>query len=81
MRGHQPDESGYYGDFGGRFVPETLVGPVEELAKAYDRLTRRRSFRRRLVDLLSHYAGRPTPLYLARRLSAHFGGARIYLKR
>ena len=81
MRGDQPDGRGYFGEYGGRFVPETLIGPVEELARAYDRISRRRSFRRRLADLLANYAGRPTPLYHAWRLSEHFGGARIFLKR
>lgn len=72
---------GYYGQYGGRFVPETLMAPVAELAAAYDRVRRQRSFRRRLSYLLRNYAGRPTPLYLAERLSSELGGARIYLKR
>ena len=81
MRGSRPDKSGYFGDFGGRFVPETLMQPVAALARAYDKISRRRSFRRRLGELLTHYAGRPTPLYHAERLSRHLGGARIFLKR
>ncbi len=76
-----PDEAGYFGPYGGRFIPETLMAPVAELAKAYDKARRQRAFRRRLADLLQHYAGRPTPLYLAERLSGRLGGARIYLKR
>ncbi len=74
-------EPGYFGDYGGRFIPETLMAPVEELARAYDRIRRKRSFKRRLKDLLTHYAGRPTPLYYAERLTRRLGGARVYLKR
>jgi tryptophan synthase beta chain len=77
----QPDERGYFGPYGGRFVPETLMAPLAELAAAYDKARRRRAFRRRLAELLRDYAGRPTPLYLAQRLSDELGGARIYLKR
>ena len=80
-RGKWPDEAGRFGAFGGRFVPETLMAPLDELARAYDRAVRDRKFRARLDDLLAHYAGRPTPLYLADRLSRAVGGARIYLKR
>ncbi len=75
------DRPGYFGEFGGRFAPETLMAPLEELARAYDKLSRKRKFRRRLSDLLRHYAGRPTPLYRADRLSEVLGGAQIYLKR
>ncbi len=74
-------EWGYYGSWGGRYAPETLMAPLAELAEAYDRLSRRRSFRRRLDELLRHYAGRPTPLYRAERLSEQLGGAQIWLKR
>lgn len=77
----RPDAKGYFGPYGGRYVPETLMAPLEELAKAYDKWSRKRSFRHELRELLTHYAGRPTPLYHARRLSEHFGGAQIYLKR
>ena len=76
-----PDERGYFGAFGGRYVPETLMQPLAELEEAYARHSKRRAFRRRLGDLLRHYAGRPTPLYFAERLTEHLGGARIYLKR
>ncbi len=72
---------GYFGPYGGRFVPETLMAPLAELAAAYDRLRRQRKFKRRLKELLHHYAGRPTPLYFAERLTRELGGARIYLKR
>ncbi len=75
------ERAGDFGPYGGRFVPETLMAPLEELAKAYDRQRRKRAFRRRLADLLEHYAGRPTPLYLAERLTAELGGGAIYLKR
>ncbi len=77
----QPDEGGHFGPYGGRYVPETLMAPLEELAKGYDKASRRRSFQRRLKSLLADYAGRPTPLYHAERLSRELGGAQIYLKR
>jgi tryptophan synthase beta chain len=76
-----PDDRGYYGDYGGRFVPETLMAPLAELEDAYRKATRDRGFQSRLDELLEHYAGRPTPLFSARRLSARLGGARIWLKR
>jgi tryptophan synthase beta chain len=76
-----PDAAGYFGPYGGRFVPETLMAPIAELAAAYDKVCRSRSFRRRFDELLHHYAGRPTPLYYAARLSERLGGAKIYLKR
>jgi tryptophan synthase beta chain len=76
-----PDPAGYFGPYGGRFVPETLMAPLAELARAYDRARRQRAFRRRLDELLADYAGRPTPLSYAARLSNELGGARIYLKR
>ncbi len=76
-----PDKRGYYGDWGGTFVPETLMAPLEELKDAYRRAKCDRAFGARYAELLEHYVGRPTPLYLARRLSAQLGGARIWLKR
>jgi tryptophan synthase beta chain len=76
-----PDAQGHFGPYGGRFVPETLMGPLVELERAYHRAQRDRRFQRELADLLRNYAGRPTPLYFARRLSEHVGGARIWLKR
>jgi tryptophan synthase beta chain len=76
-----PDAGGHFGRFGGRFVPETLMAPLLELERAYRQARRDRGFQRRLADLLAHYAGRPTPLYFAERLTRHLGGARIYLKR
>ena len=76
-----PDARGYYGPYGGRFVPETLVAPVAALERAYFDARQDPAFRRELVALLRDYVGRPTPLYEARRLSASLGGARVFLKR
>jgi tryptophan synthase beta chain len=76
-----PDAGGHFGRFGGRFVPETLMSPLIELERAYRGAMRDPAFRRRLRELLSTYAGRPTPLYFAERLTRQAGGARIYLKR
>src|SRR5215472_1682049 len=76
-----PDSKGYYGAYGGRFIPETLVAPIEELTDAYFRVRDDEGFRRELGGLLRDYVGRPTPLYETRRLSASAGGARIVLKR
>ncbi|GAB2692304.1 tryptophan synthase subunit beta [Paenibacillus thermoaerophilus] len=76
-----PDQHGRYGKFGGRFVPETLMNALIELEEAFRRHTADESFRNELQYLLRQYSGRPTPLYRADRLSAHLGGAQIYLKR
>jgi len=76
-----PDRRGYFGDWGGTFVPETLMGSLEELEQAYRKASRDRRFRTQLDELLERYVGRPTPLYLASRLSARLGGARVWLKR
>ena len=76
-----PDPRGYYGPFGGRFVPETLMAPVDELTREYFRVREDPVFLEEFHGLLQHYVGRPTPLYEARRLSAEAGGARIFLKR
>src|SRR5213594_1524203 len=76
-----PDARGYFGEFGGRFVPETLVQPVEALERAYFSAREDEAFIAELDRLLKHYAGRPTPVYEARRLAAASGGARIFLKR
>jgi len=76
-----PDAHGRFGRFGGRFVPETLMAPLHELERAYRAARRDPTWGRRLAGLLADYAGRPTPLYFARRLTEHCGGARIYLKR
>ena len=79
--GRDPDARGYYGPFGGRFVPETLMAPIDELAREYFRVRQDPAFLDELQALLVHYVGRPTPLYEARRLSASTGGARLLLKR
>jgi tryptophan synthase beta chain len=76
-----PDPEGYFGPYGGRFVPETLMAPLAELTRAYDKVGRQRTFRRQLEDVLRDYVGRPTPLYFAERLSQELGGAQIFLKR
>jgi tryptophan synthase beta chain len=81
LRSRPRHEEGYFGDFGGRYVPETLMAPLAELTSAYDKLSRTRAFRRRLADVLRDYVGRPTPLYFAERLTTELGGARIFLKR
>jgi tryptophan synthase beta chain len=77
----QPDSLGHWGRYGGRFVPETLMAPLEELTAAYEAARADESFQDELDALLRDYAGRPTPLLLAQRLTEHAGGARIYLKR
>lgn len=76
-----PDERGHFGPYGGRYVPETLMAPLEELERAFYDAQRDEAFQSELRELLAHYAGRPTPLYEARRLSRELGGARIFLKR
>jgi len=70
-----------FGEFGGRFVPEILIPPLEELEKAYTRLENDEAFKRELEYYFKNYAGRPTPLYFARNLTEKVGGAKIYLKR
>ena len=76
-----PDKNGHFGQYGGRYVPETLVPPLEELTKAYFSIRDDEGFREELIYYLEQYAGRPTPLYYAERLSEALGGAKIYLKR
>ncbi len=75
------DRPGYFGPYGGRFAPETLMAPLEELERSFERFRRDRTFRAELAGLLKTYAGRPTPLTFADRLTAHGRGARIALKR
>ncbi len=77
----QPDVSGHWGRYGGRYVPETLMAPLEELTAAYEAARADEDFQKELHQLLRDYAGRPTPLFFAKRLTEHCGGARIYLKR
>ena len=74
---YQPNERGYWGEFGGRFVPETLMSPIEELTDAYFAVREDADF----LQLLQDFSGRPTPLFYAKRLSEKLGGAKIYLKR
>jgi tryptophan synthase beta chain len=76
-----PDDNGRYGEFGGRYVPETLMAAVTELEEAYAQLSVNETFRQELAHLLRTYVGRPTPLYFAEALTRHLGGARIFLKR
>ncbi len=76
-----PDERGYFGEFGGRFVPETLVPALEELEIAYREAMADPAFQAQLMHLQQTYTGRPTPVTYAKRLSEHLGGAKIYLKR
>ena len=76
-----PDERGRYGSYGGRFVPETLMGPLQELEEAYRKSIKDSNFQAELDTLLRTYAGRPTPLTPAHRIASHIGKGRIYLKR
>lgn len=76
-----PDPMGHFGPYGGRYVAETLMPALLELDEAYQRISGQEAFQLELRELLRHYAGRPTPLFHARRMSARGGGAAIYLKR
>jgi len=76
-----PDERGYFGDFGGRFVPETLIPALQELEQIYGQARRDPAFQQELEHMLAEYAGRPTPLTRAVRLTEHYGRGTIYLKR
>jgi tryptophan synthase beta chain len=78
---YEPDERGYWGEYGGRFVPETLAAPLDELTAAYLAARDDQSFHDELDSLLRNYSGRPTALTYAKRLTEMLGGARIYLKR
>jgi tryptophan synthase beta chain len=77
----QPDRGGHFGPYGGRYVPEVLMAPIEELEKAYLAARDDAAFQSELAELLRTYAGRPTPLYFAKRLTEALGGARLWLKR
>ncbi|MHC4870685.1 MAG: tryptophan synthase subunit beta [Planctomycetota bacterium] len=76
-----PDNNGFFGEFGGRYIPEVLVSAVDELNEAYIKYREDKNFLQEFTDLLQNYAGRPNPVTYAERLSSHFGGAQIYLKR
>ena len=77
----QPDEKGFYGEYGGQFVPETLMEALKELSEAYELSKKDEGFQAELAAILKDYVGRETPLYLAEQLTKHLGGAKIYLKR
>ena len=81
MSSYEPNEQGYWGEYGGRYVPETLVAPLDELKDAYFTYRDDPEFRAELDGLLKDFVGRPSPLYFAQRLTDRLGGARIYLKR
>jgi tryptophan synthase beta chain len=81
MMASQPDAGGHFGSYGGRYVPEVLMSPLEELERTFLEAREDPAFQAELDELLRTYAGRPTPLYFARRLTEKLGGARIYLKR
>jgi tryptophan synthase beta chain len=81
MTQFEPDTGGHFGPYGGRYVPEVLMAPLEELEQTYLQARNDPAFQAELDDLLHNYAGRPTPLYYARHLSETLGGAKIYLKR
>jgi len=76
-----PDEKGYFGEFGGRFVPDTLMQPLLDLEAGYLAIKDTEAFQNELADLLQHFVGRPTPLYFCENLTRDCGGAKIYLKR
>ncbi len=76
-----PDENGYYGQFGGSFVPPQLVEPLKEIEREYKKAKKDPSFQKEYSDLLKNYVGRPSPLYFAKNLTRKLGGAKIYFKR
>ena len=76
-----PDKRGHFGLFGGKYVPETLMTPLKELEEAYLFARKDAFFQKEMGSYLRDYAGRPTPLYFAKRLTEELGGAKIYLKR
>ncbi len=78
---NMPDNNGYFGSYGGSFLPETLVGVMKEVEEAYNKISKDPSFIKDLKELNEHYTGRPSPVYHAKRLSNAAGGAEIYLKR
>ena len=76
-----PDSRGYFGAYGGRYVPETLISALDDLSEAYEGAKLDREFQDKYLKLLKTFAGRPTPLYFAERLTTHYGSGKIYLKR
>ena len=78
---NQPDDKGHYGKFGGRYVAETLMPALIEVEKTYNEASKDPAFHAEFRRLLRDYVGRPSPLYLAERLTREFGGAKVYLKR
>ena len=76
-----PDQRGRYGDFGGRFIPETLMSALCQLDEEYQSARRDAEFQQQLTALLRDFVGRPSPLYFARRLTDHCGGSEIWFKR
>ena len=77
---YDADENGYFGEFGGQYVPELLTKPLRDLEKAYTQAKQDPAFQKELMDLYKHYSGRPTPLYFASNLTRKLGGAKIYFK-
>ncbi|MDA3868630.1 MAG: tryptophan synthase subunit beta [Gammaproteobacteria bacterium] len=76
-----PDKNGYFGEYGGQIIPPPLIEIMNEINDAYDKVVQTEAFQNELHELYADYVGRPSPIYFARRLTAHVGGARIYLKR
>ncbi len=76
-----PDSNGFFGEFGGKFVPETLMYALEELENTYNELKDNKDFQHEFYSDLSNFVGRPSPLYFAERLTKHYGSGSIWLKR
>ncbi|MDD7271633.1 MAG: tryptophan synthase subunit beta, partial [Spirochaetales bacterium] len=76
-----PDDKGFFGNYGGSFIPPQLQEVMNEVAREYERISKDLEFIKELNDLQTHYTGRPSPVYYAKRLSEAVGGAQIYLKR
>ena len=81
MKATQPDKQGHFGDYGGMYVPETLMEPLNELTKVFKSATKDPEFKNELNNYLTEYVGRPTPLYFAEQMTKKLGSAKIYLKR
>ena len=76
-----PDKDGYFGEYGGQIIPPPLIDIMNEINDAYDKVVQTEAFQNELQELYADYVGRPSPVYFARRLTDHVGGARIFLKR